>query len=63
MFDAQPIAGFDLDCGDAFGNQRVEARQAFGNEFVLAGGADSGDCGADATPRLGDLFIAGASQA
>ena len=35
----EPVAGLDLDRGDAFADQRIEARQALGDKFVLGSGA------------------------
>ena len=34
--EVEPVAGLDLDRGDALGDQRVEPRQRAGDELVLA---------------------------
>lgn len=60
---AEPIAGFDLDRGDAFAKQRIEPRQGFGDKLLdrqRIGRLDRGD---DAAAGPGDLLIGRAGQA
>ena len=58
----QPVAGLDLDGRDAFGQQRIQARQGCTHQRFFVGVAGSGDGGQDAAPCPGDLFVAGAFQ-
>ncbi len=58
----QPVAGFDLDRRHPFGHQRIETRQAFGNQHLLARLPDLPDGGDDAAAGPGNLLIGGTGE-
>lgn len=59
----QPVPGFDLQRGDAFGQHGVQAGQAGGEQVGFAGGAGGAHGGDDAAAGTGDVGIAHALQA
>ena len=59
----QAVTGLDLDRGHAIGQQRVETRQAGGDQLVLAGGAGGAHAAEDAAAGAGDFLVADAFQA
>ena len=59
----EPVAGLDLDRGHAFGDQRVEPRQALRDELVLARGARRLHGRHDAAAGARDLLVGGAGEA
>ena len=59
----EPIARLDLDGGDAFREQAIEARQARAHEIVLARCPRRLHRGDDAAARPRDVLIGGAGQA
>ncbi|CDX24834.1 hypothetical protein MPLB_600009 [Mesorhizobium sp. ORS 3324] len=58
----ETVAGLDLDDGDAFGQERIKARQRLSDELVLARGAQRFHGRDDASPCPRHLFIGGAGQ-
>ncbi len=60
--ELEPVARLHLNRGDAFGDQRIEARQRLAQELVLARGARRVDRGDDAASGARDLLIAGAGE-
>ena len=58
----EPVAGFDLDRGDAFGDQRVEPAQARREKFVLARRARRAHGRDDAAAGARDLLVARAGE-
>ena len=60
--EVEAVAGFDLDRGDALGDQRVEAAQGLGDQRVLARGARGGDGGEDAAAGARDLLVGRAGE-
>ena len=62
VFEVEPVAGLDLDRGDAFGDQRVEARQRLRDEIVLARRPQRLDRRDDAAAGLRHLLIGRAGQ-
>ena len=61
--DGQAVAGLDLQRGHAIGQQRVQARQAGGDQLILAGGAGGAHAAENAAAGAGDLLVADAFQA
>ncbi len=59
----QAVAGLDLDGGDAFGEQGVEARQGLRDQLVLGCGAGRLHGGEDAAAGTRDLLVGGAAEA
>ena len=62
VVEVEAVAGLDLDRGDAFGDQRVEARQRCAHKLVLARRARRLDRGDDAAAGPRDLLIGGAGK-
>ena len=62
VVEVEAVAGLDLDRGDAFGDQRVEARQRLRDELVLARRARRLDRGDDAAAGPRDLLIGRAGE-
>src|SRR5205085_6011383 len=60
--DVEPVAGFDLQCGDAAPDQRPQPRPRGFDQFLKAGRAGGLHRGGDAAARPRDLFIARAFQ-
>ena len=58
----EPVAGLDLDRGDAFGDQRVEPRQALRDELVLARRARRLHGRDDAAAGARDLLVGRAGE-
>ena len=61
--DSQAVAGLDFHRGHAVGQQRVEARQAGGDQLVLAGRAGGAHAAENAATGASDFLIADAFQA
>ncbi len=59
----EPVAGFDLDRGDALAQESIEAGQRGGEESVVIGGARRRHGRDDAAALAGDLGIARAFEA
>lgn len=59
----QAVAGLDLHRGHAIGQQRIEARQAGGDQLVLAGGTGGAHAAENAAAGAGDFLVADAFQA
>ena len=59
----QPVAGLDLDGGDALGQQRVQPPQGGGGKVGLRFGPGHPHGGGDAAAGLGDLGIGDAGEA
>jgi hypothetical protein len=55
--EIEPVARFDLDGGDALGEQRIEPRQGLRHQFGLGRGARRRDGRDDAAAGAGDVLI------
>ena len=62
-FGFEAVTGFDLDGGDAFGEEGVEAGEGGGDETGLIEGAGGADGAEDAAAFAGDLFVGDALEA
>ena len=62
VVEVEPVAGLDLDRRDAFGDQRIEARQRLPHQLVLARRAQRLDGRDDAAAGPRHLFVGGAGQ-
>ena len=62
VFEIEPVAGLDLDRGDAFRDQRVEPRQRLRDELVLARRAQRLDRRDDAAAGPRDLLVGRAGK-
>ncbi len=58
VLKVEPVAGLDLDGGDAFSDQRIETWQGLGDQFLFARRARGRNGGADPAAGTGDLLIA-----
>ena len=58
----EAVARLDLDGGDAFGDQRIEARQRLRDQFVLGRRARRLHGGEDAAAGARDLLVGGAGE-
>ena len=63
MLQRQPVAGFDLDGGDAFIHQGVQPGQGLGEQLLVAGQARFLHRGHDAAALFGDGLVTDAIQA
>ena len=59
----EAIAGFDLDCSHALGNQDIDAQQGISQQLFFARRTGYFDGGCDTTTGACDLFVGGAIQA
>ena len=59
----EPVARFDLQRGDAVGEQGAGPRERLLQQVVFAGGTRGAHAGDDAATGAGDLLVAGAFQA
>ena len=57
MLERKTIARLDLDGRNAFGQQRIQARQGLSDELCLARRTRGGHRGQDAAAPAGDVFV------
>lgn len=62
-FDGQTVTGLDLQRGHTIGQQRIETRQAGGDQFVLARCTSGAHAAENAATVAGDGFVADTFQA
>src|SRR5207302_5462074 len=63
VLERQPVAGLDLDGGDTFGDQLIEARGGARKQRLVAGRARGSHRGSDPSTASRDLLVTDALKA